>query len=184
MNETKRGILLLGVVALLIALRFGAESQGIYEFQPYYALFFCLAFWRGGKWLAIPAIAYLISLSMMSGGLALWMVSPILGFALIALWGRQFHESASKLSLFGGSLIGASIFYVQTNIFAFLFDGRYEKSLGGLAQALWTGLPADAVPTWFFLRNALIATSLFTAVLLIFIKSPEKTQRDEVPAMA
>ena len=42
----------------------------------------------------------------------------------------------------------------------------YPKSFEGFVQAQWTG-PAGFGPTWVFLRNAMAANVLFTALVLV-----------------
>lgn len=179
-----RPILLIAFVISLILFRLFGENFGLHHFQPYIALFFGLAALKKFDWLFAAGIGYILSTVLVSGGFQLWMLSPILAFGLIAVWGKSFSPKSGKLSLFGGSLAGAGIFYLLTNTMSWLASPVYAKNLGGLVQALWTGTPG-LPPTWMFFRNDVIATMLFTAVLIILNKMTfGKKAEKVVPASA
>ena len=66
-----------------------------------------------------------------------------------------------------GGLVAALLFHLVTNTAVWLADPLYAKSGEGLWQALWSGRPTDAMPTWIFLRNLAGANLLFTALFLL-----------------
>ena len=166
MSNGARPLIFLTLIVALLLLRQVGGHFGLYHFQPYIALFFALAALKKWQWLAIPAVAYLVSTMLTVGGFQLWMLSPMLAFALIVVWGKCFSAKSSTPKMLTGSLAGAGVFYLVTNTASWLASGQYAKSFSGLAQALWSGLPGYA-PTWTFFRNDAIATVLFTAVILV-----------------
>lgn len=176
-------LLFILTVALLLFREIAIEFR-LYHFQPYAALFFCLAALRKTAWLALPLVGYLLSTMIATGGFSAWMLSPLLAFALIAGWGRCFQLKSGALSLLAGSLGGAGIFYLVTNTGSWIANPGYSKTLAGLLQALTTGLPSH-VPTWTFFRNDAVATILFTAVILLLHRFPfQKKAEAALPAQA
>lgn len=179
-----RTLLLLILTVALLLLREIAIEFHLYHFQPYAALFFCLAALRKTAWLALPLMGYLLSTVIATGGFSAWMLSPLLAFALIAGWGRCFRPKSGTFRLLAGSLGGAGIFYLVTNTGSWLANPGYPKTLAGLLQALTTGLPGY-VPTWTFFRNDAVATVLFTAIILLLQRFPlQKKAEAALPAQA
>ena len=166
MSNASRVLLFTVFVFSLLLIREVGSSLGAHHIQPYIALFFTLAALRKWQWLSIPFVGYLGSSILASGGLASWMVPSLLAFAAIALVGSRFSPKSQTSRLLGGSLIGAGVFYLITNIASWLSSPAYAKSLSGLAQALWLGEPGYA-PTWTFFRNDALATLAFTGIILV-----------------
>lgn len=166
MSAGSRPVLLFAFVIALVLFRQVGASFDFYHFQPYIALFFALAALKKMQWLLVPIVGYLISTVVAVGGFQLWMLSPLLAFALIVGWGRCFSKTSNVPSLLGGSLAGAGIFYLVTNTASWLSSPQYAKTFTGFTQALWTGMPGYP-PTWTFFRNDALATVLFTAVILV-----------------
>ena len=166
MSQGIRSVLFLTLIVALVLLRQIGESFDLYHFQPYIALFFALAALRKWQWLAIPLAGYLVSTMLSKSGFQPWMLSILLAFALVAALGKCFSQKSSVPAFLGGSLGGAGIFYFVTNAASWLVNEAYAKTFAGFTQALWLGLPGYA-PTWSFFRNDLIATVLFTAIILV-----------------
>jgi hypothetical protein len=109
--------------------------------------------------------------------------------ALLILLGRCFSRRASFLTLLGGGLVGAILFYLVTNTASWIFNPGYAKSLSGWFQALTRGLPEYA-PTWTFFRNTLLSGGLFTGFFVGAMKltesaeSAEEKKAGEAPAEA
>ncbi len=159
-------VIVLGLARMLGSM--APESLG--NLQPLGALFFCgmaLFGWRG---IILPAVAWLMSYPMTSiaqgHDMSAQILVPLAGFAaMVGL--ASFFKNSQPGRVFLGSLASAIAFYLITNILSWAFDPLYApKSLATLGQALWTGLPQFATPTWFFFRNTMIAQGLFTAVFL------------------
>ncbi len=113
--------------------------------------------------------------------------------ALIGL-GRRFKPQSSFLSLLGGGILGAILFYFITNTASWFFNPfqnpEYTKTLFGWFTALTKGI-GGFPQTWEFFRNTLLSGGLFTGLFAAAMKlsapaeSPaDKTAgaRDEEPA--
>jgi len=168
-------------VALLLALLIGFRALGaafsheMPNFQPLPALFLCcIVFLRGTKAWALPVVAWLISNPLAS---ALQGYNPleagggvIVAFLALLLTGAMalpLRKTPFTALLLGGGLLAALVFHGVTNAAVWLADPLYAKSPVGLWQALWSGRPTDAMPSWVFLRNLAGANLLFTALFLL-----------------
>ena len=97
--------------------------------------------------------------------------------ALIGL-GRCFRPTSSWLSVTGGGLLGALLFYLITNTAAWLQNPQYPKTLAGWIQAMTTGIPGWP-PPWTFLRNTLLSGGLFTGLFCGAMKLSEPAEPAE-----
>lgn len=171
MNLQPRSILL-AIVALFLV-REGAQLLGWEHFQPYLALFFCLAAFAKPAWLLVVLGGYFISNLTAPGSAGPWMAIVLAGFALVAIWGHSYrNQPRTWPAVLLGSSGGAVLFYLVTNLLSWIIYGRYALSFEGMIQAFWTGLPTDPVPTWAFFRNSLVSTLLYTALFLAWFRIP------------
>jgi hypothetical protein len=165
------------LLCLLVGFRAlgAAFSQELPNFQPLPALFLCsLVFLRGGKAWALPVTAWLVSNPLASwlqgyppfeaGGGVIAAFIALLATGALAL---RLRGQPSPALLLGGGLAAALFFHLLTNTAVWAADPLYTRSAGGLWQALWSGRPSDAMPTWIFLRNLAAANLLFTALFLL-----------------
>ena len=169
------------LVVLLVGFRAlgAAFSHDLPNFQPLPALFLCsIVFLRGTKAWALPVAAWLISNPI---------ASALQGYAPFEAWGGvvvaflallatgalalPLRKVPSPALMLAGGLVAGVLFHLVTNTAAWIADPTYAKSLEGLWQALWSGRPADPMPTWIFLRNLAAANLLFTALFLLARRS-------------
>ena len=100
--------------------------------------------------------------------------------ALIGL-GRWFGPKASFLSLLGGGLLGAILFYIVTNSISWLDNSEYAKTFMGWITALTKGTNGYP-PTFEFFRNSLTSGGLFTALFagaMKLMEAPEPEVKEE-----
>jgi hypothetical protein len=99
---------------------------------------------------------------------------------LISL-GRRFKPQSSFLSLLGGGLVGAILFYLITNTAAWLFNPfhnpEYTKTVASWILALTKGVSGWPTTLDFF-RNTLLGTGFFTA---LFVAAQKLTAPAESP---
>ena len=92
-------------------------------------------------------------------------------YAGIIWLGRRFKPQSKFLSLLGGGILGALIFFLITNTVAWLQNPEYGKSLSGWLIALIKGT-SGWPQTWEFFRNTLLSGGLFTG---LFVAAHELT---------
>lgn len=171
------------------------------NFSAVYALVFCAGVYLPGRkgW-GVPFATLLVTdiglncyyhfalgLDVFSPAKLFYLGGNYGAYAVMLLLGRQFNRRSSWLSLLGGGVLGAVLFYLITNTLAWLFNPfgnpEYIKTLGGWLQAL-TGGTAGWPQTWEFFRNTLMSGGLFTglfvgAMKLVEAHEPEEAEADE-----
>jgi hypothetical protein len=102
-------------------------------------------------------------------------------FGIIGL-GKCFKPSSSWLTLLGGGILGAILFYLVTNTAAWFFNPfrnpEYTKDLAGWIIALTKGT-AGYPQTWEFFRNTLMSGGLFTGLFAGAMKLSERFEEQE-----
>jgi hypothetical protein len=188
--------ILLMVALALTRFVFSSADWMPRNFSAVYALAFCAGVYlRGpmGWWLPLGTLLVTdIVLNVFFYGSApfqMFMITNYAGFALIIWLGRQFQAQDKFLTLLGGGIFGAILFYLISNTAAWLMNPLYApKSLATWIQALSTGLPGWP-PTWEFFRSSLLSTgvfaSFFIGVMKLFAPEPateEETEESEAEA--
>lgn len=105
-----------------------------------------------------------------------------LAYGVLIFLGRQFKPKSSFVSLLGGGLLGALLFYVITNTASWLFNPfqnpEYTKTLLGFLTALIKGT-AGWPETWQFFKHTMFSGGIFTA---LFVGAMKITADAESPA--
>lgn len=172
---------LLGLVLLALAL---SRVPGVLpaNFSAMYAFAFCAGvFLRGpmGWWLPISFLLVTdiaLNLYYHSQGVDVFAADKLRyllvnysGYVGLIWLGRRFQARDSFLTLLGGGLLGALLFYIVTNTMAWLFNPfhnpEYLKNLVGWIIAVTKGT-AGYPPAWEFFRNTLLGGGLFTALFV------------------
>jgi hypothetical protein len=152
-------------------------------FSAAYALMFCAGvyFHGGTRWWA-PLGTMVITDVILNyfyyapRGWAVWNGTTLfyqslvyVGYIVIIVLGRRFKPKSSFVSLLGGGLLGALMFYVITNMASWLINPfqnpEYKFSFASLVLALIKGTNGwpDA---WEFFRNTLEGGGIFTALFV------------------
>jgi hypothetical protein len=158
-----------------------------HNFSAVYGLLFCAGVYLAGGmawWLPLSVMA--VTDLLLNGYYGAPLLAPeMLGtygaYMALILLGRRFSPCAPFLGLLGGGLLGAVLFYLVTNTFAWLFDPHYLKTLGGWIQALTVGRP-EFPHTWQFFLNTLLSGGLFTGLFAGAMKLTEAREPREEPA--
>lgn len=149
------------------------------NFSAAYALAFCAGAYFPTRYvLWVPFVLMLGSDIIIN--IFYYKVAPIGGYmavsyslyALLILLGRHFGPRASFLKLLSGGILGAFLFYLVSNTFAWISNPAYLKTLDGWIKALTTGVDGFP-PTLIFLKNTLLSGGLFTGLFVGAMKLAE-----------
>jgi hypothetical protein len=169
-------VLMLAAVAYRITtgLLIHSGASWLSNFVPFAALALCGAVYFPGKLkFALPIGALFISDIVLNHSYGASLVDPhtasrYFALALVGLLGYALRNRASLKILLPASLVGSTIFYLITNVFAWLSDPGYAKTFAALIQALTVGLPQySATPAWMFFRNSLASDLIFTLLFVV-----------------
>jgi len=165
------------------------------NFSAVYALMFCAGvFFAGALAWWLPLVTLLatdigLNCYYQSLGYDVWTRSKIVylvcnyGAYVALIWlGRRFKPQSSLVSLLGGGILGAFLFYLITNTASWLFNPfgnpEYTKDIIGWLTALTKGT-VGWPQTWEFFRNTLLSGGLFTG---LFVGAMKLTTPAESPA--
>lgn len=144
------------------------------NFVPFAALALCGAAYFPNKLkFALPLGALFVSDVILNYSYGASLIDPhtasrYFALTVVGLLGFVLRKHASLKTLLPASLVGSAIFYLVTNVFAWLSDPGYAKTSAVLVQALTVGLPQySATPAWMFFRNSLISDLLFTLLFVV-----------------
>src|SRR5258708_2989477 len=103
------------------------------------------------------------------------MIGNYFSYAVLVWLGQQFGPKAKFLTLLGGGVLGAIIFYFVSNTISWLSSPAYAKTLHGWLMALTLGT-AGWPQTWEFFRNTLMSGGLFTGLFVGAMKLNEAAE--------
>ena len=152
------------------------------SFSVVYALAFCggvyfsrsMAWWLPLGTLVLTDVA--LNFYYQSKGYDVWTWSVIkyqlvnyAGYVVIIRLGRRLKPQSKFLTLLGGGMLGALLFYLITNTASWLLNPfqnpEYTKTLSGWLIALVKG--TNGWPqTWEFFRNTMLSGGLFTGLFV------------------
>lgn len=146
-----------------------AKSDFLGNTTPLMALCFGGGLLLGLRFWWVPALLLIISdiaLGLMFGaGLGAYTFLTIVCYTLAALAGGFVGEKSTDWSnLLFGTLTCSLLFYLAANTLSWASSAEYTKTLAGWVQSQTTGLPQYSPPAWAFLRNALIADTIWCLV--------------------
>ena len=152
------------------------------SFSVVYALAFCggvyfsraLAWWLPLGTLVLTDVA--LNFYYQARGYDVWTWSVIIyqlvnyaGYGVIIGLGRRLKPQSKFLTLLGGGVLGALLFYLITNTASWLLNPfqnpEYSKTLTGWLIALVKGT-SGWPQTWEFFRNTLLSGGLFTGLFV------------------
>lgn len=151
--------------------RLGMDVENDFGIYPWnFSPMFAVSMF-GGAMLAHRGVALLLPIGMMLlGDLGIWAISgrldwafypslPIIYGALLlcAVIGFFLRQHRNWFTVLGGGVLGCLLFFVITNFASWVSYDSYPKTWSGLLTCYAMGLP--------FLRNSLIATTLFSGIL-------------------
>ena len=168
------------------------------NFSAAYALLFCAGVYFVGRtawWLPLLTMfisdmalnlyyRYALDYDVFNLSMLRYMLGNY-GVYVCLIWlGRLFTPRASFTALLGGGVLGALMFYLLTNTFAWFFNPfnnpEYTRTLGGWLIALTKGT-AGWPETWEFFRNTLLSGGLFTGLFVGAMKASEAMDEAKEP---
>jgi hypothetical protein len=161
------GLAVFAVVYRLVPYLFNLSpaAQYVWNFTPVGAL----GLFAGAR--LRSHLAWLVPLAvMMASDALLWKplasrglpsvtwATPVIyaSFALYVLLGRMVRDTSSPLLIGGASLLAGLQFFVATNFADWLLGTEYPKTLTGLLQCYWLGIP--------FFRNTVAGDLLYAGL--------------------
>jgi hypothetical protein len=155
------------------------------DFSPVYALAFCAGvYFRGAIawWLPLAVIAATdVGLNVFCYHISPLRWDMVFNYAVYAgliAMGKWIGKSAPLWKILFGGVLGALLFYLLTNTLSWLLYPGYPRTIAGLIQALFTGLPGYP-PSWEFFRNTLLSGGLFTALFAGAARVTEESPADK-----
>jgi len=156
------------------------------NFSAAYALFFCAGvFFRNrlGWWVPLCVMAltdlvlnYFYYRPHGWGGFQIYQLMNYAAYVAIFWLGRRFQPRAKLVSLVGGGLLSAVLFYLITNTAAWFLNpfsnNEYDHSWKSWLLALTLGM-GSWPDTWMFFRNTLLSSGLFTALFAAAMRVSE-----------
>lgn len=154
------------------------------NFSAAYALAFCAGAYFPPRYaLWVPFVVMLASDIIINifyyhvAPLGIYMLSSYGLYALLIGLGRWIGHRASFFKLLGGGVLGALLFYLISNTFAWMENPAYLKTLDGWIKALTTGVDGFP-PTLIFLKNTLLSGGLFTGLFAGAMKLAEASEAE------
>ncbi|MDF1823258.1 MAG: hypothetical protein P1U68_01375 [Verrucomicrobiales bacterium] len=169
---SRRSIALIGSLLLLTVVYRVAVSHVDFlgNTAPLMAIAFGGALLLGARFWWIPVVLLVASDLILgvwhgSGGIGRYtLMSAVFYLAVAWLAGRAGRSGKIWPMMWCGTMLCSVLFYVFANTFSWMVFAGYEKSLAGWWQAQTSGVPGINPPAWMFLRNALIADSIWCGI--------------------
>ncbi len=127
----------------------------------------------GGGMLLGPRFWWAPALVLLASDFALGLLFPGGGIAGYTLMSALFYLATARAgsaagrslrlwpAMWCGTLLCGILFYLLANTYSWALQPGYAKTLAGWWQSQTTGLPEFSPPAWVFLRNSLLADTLW-----------------------
>jgi hypothetical protein len=193
MLDPMKGKILMPLALMLVFALSRIPGMLPQNFSAAYALVFCAGVYFSGQlawWLPLTTLLvtdfgldlyyrYYLGYHVFEAPQLIYQLFNYIAYVALILLGKRFKPSASFLSLLGGGILGAILFYLVTNTASWLFNPfhnpEYSKSLIGWLTALTKGT-SGWPETWEFFRNTLLSGGLFTGLFVGAMKMTEASE--------
>ncbi len=164
-----------GLVALLIVITvsyrvFASQFDFLGNTSPLMAIAFGGAMLLGPRFWPLPVGLLIVSdlilgwLNVGSGIGGYTVMSAMFYLGVAWIGGQAGRRERIWPMMWFGTLISGILFYVFANTYSWMAWPGYEKTLAGWWQSQTVGVPGIDPPAWMFLRNSLIADSIWCAL--------------------
>ncbi len=120
---------------------------------------------------ALLASDVILGLILPGGGIGGYTLFSAAFLVAASFTGARLQADGHRwLWMWTGTLVGSVLFYLLANTYSWLFWPGYEKSLAGWWQCQTLGVEGVDPPAWVFLKNSLIANTIWCALAgLVFL---------------
>lgn len=175
-----RWALIAALVVITVSYRvIAAQVPALSNTSPLMAIAFGGAMLLGRKSWFLPLLLLVLSdlvLGWVAGtGWGGYTLMSALVYLFVG-WAARFCSGSPhpRITLLAGTLASGVAFYLIANTYTWASWPEYTKTLAGWWQSQTTGLPQYSPPAWFFLRQSLIADTVWCLVAgLLFFRSTE-----------
>jgi hypothetical protein len=190
-----KGKLLLPLALMLVFALSRIPGMLPHNFSAAYALAFCAGVYFTGRmawWLPLATLVltdigldlyyrFYLGYDVFAWKSLLYQLFNYVAYVLMIWLGRRHKPNSSFLSLLGGGILGALLFYLITNTASWFFNifqnPEYTQDLMGWLTAMIKGT-SGWPQTWEFFRNTLLSGGLFTG---LFVGAMKLTASSESP---
>jgi hypothetical protein len=163
-NQSLRAIYIAALLLLTLCHRlFASQVEWLGNTSPLMAIAFGGGMLLGRRFWWVPALLLVVSdivLALAHGwGLGYHLLMTLPFYVAISLLGAGMQRQ-NWGTLLGGTLAASLLFYLVANTFAWMTSPAYAHTFAGWWQSQTSGLPGFP-PSWTFLRNALLADTLW-----------------------
>lgn len=161
----------LALVLVAVGYRIFASYFGFLgNTAPLMAVTFGGAMFLGSRFWWLPVVILIASDLILGvihggGGIGGYTAMSAVVYLLVACFGGMAGRSGRIWPvLWCGTLFSSIFFYLVANTYSWLMWPGYEISVAGWWQSQTTGVPGVSPPAWMFMRNSLIADSIWCAL--------------------
>ena len=176
-NLSGRSFLWFGLILIAIGVSryIPIDHPSLFNFSPTLAIFLVTgAFLRNKYAFFVPIFGVILTDLMLNPNygenlLESFMLVNIASYFLIFFFGKKLGNQYSISKILGAGIASAITFHIITCSFSWIANPAYMKSFYGWIQCLFIG-EAGYAPSYLFLRNSVLSTSIFSILFAFAAK--------------
>jgi hypothetical protein len=176
-NLSGKSFLCFGFILITIGISryIPIDHPSLFNFSPTLAIFLIAgAFLRSKYAFIVPIFGVILTDLMLNPSYGENLLEPFMlvtigSYFLIFFFGKKLGNQYSISKILGAGIASAITFHIITCSFSWIANPAYMKSFYGWIQCLFIG-EAGYAPSYLFLRNSVLCTSLFSVLLAFAAK--------------
>ena len=176
-NLSGKSFLCFGLILIAIGISryIPIDHPSLFNFSPTLAIFLIAgAFLRSKYAFIVPIFGVILTDLMLNPSYGENLLEPFMlvtigSYFLIFFFGKKLGNQYSISKIMGAGIASAITFHIITCSFSWIANPAYMKSFYGWIQCLFIG-EAGYAPSYLFLRNSVLCTSLFSVLLAFAAK--------------
>lgn len=176
-NLSGRSFLWFGLILIAIGVSryIPIDHPSLFNFSPTLAIFLVAgAFLRSKYAFTVPIFGVIITDLMLNPNYGENLLKPFMlitvgSYFLIFFFGKKLGNQCSFPKILGAGIASAITFHIITCSFSWIANPAYMKSFYGWIQCLFIG-EAGYAPSYLFLRNSVLSTSIFSILFAFAAK--------------